>query len=96
MQTLYSQSTDGETDGNYTYTGAPANKLGLALTAGVEYFIIRQISVGANLDFGIAKTWRHESADSDPSIQDVSRISKKDTFLSTGNYGANISLNFYF
>ena len=95
----YKQSTDGETDGNYTYTGAPANKLGLALTAGVEYFVIPQISLGANLDFGVAKTWRHSSYNVDPEstlIKSYGRIDEKDTFLSTGNFGANISLNFYF
>jgi len=95
----YTTITDGENDGNYAYNGAPTNKLGLALTAGVEYFVIPQISLGANLDFGVAKTWRHSSYNVDPEstlIKSYGRIDEKDTFLSTGNFGANISLNFYF
>lgn len=96
----FNKSTDGDTDGDYTYTGAPANKLGVALTAGVEYFIIPQISLGANLDFGVAKTWTRTSRDNKPegegAAKNYSRIETKNTFLRTGNYGANVSLNFYF
>lgn len=94
----YQEVTDGESEGDYTYEGAPANKLGLAVNAGVEYFVIPQISVGANLDFGVAKTWRHESADMEIGNveESASRINKKETFVATGNFGGNISLNFYF
>ena len=94
----YAKSTDGSTDGDYTYTGAPANKVGLMLTAGVEYFITTQISLGANLDFAVSKTWRHSSVDNSPegTPKNYSRCDAKDTFLQTGNLGANMSLNFYF
>lgn len=94
----YSESTDGSTDGDYSYTGAPANKVGLMANAGVEYFITKQISLGANLDFAIAKTWRHSSRDLDPDPNDrsYSRVDDEETFIGTGNYGANITLNFYF
>ncbi len=94
----YNESTDGATDGDYHYSGAPANKIGLMLNAGVEYFISTQISVGANLDFAIAKTWFRRSVDNkpDPSDNNYSRVNDRETFISTGNFGANITLNFYF
>lgn len=94
----YNESTSGSTDGDYTYSGAPANKLGLMLNAGVEYFITEQISLGANLDFAIAKTWRGRTIDNDPDPgkANYSRINSKDTFIGTGNMGANITMNFYF
>ena len=92
----YSTIVEGDGDGNYVYSGAPANKLGLMLNAGVEYFIVPQISVGVNLDFAVSKTWRHESYDSDPEVKNFSRITTKNTALETGNIGGNISLNFYF
>ena len=92
----YTKSVDGATDGNYIYSGAPTNKLGLMLTAGVEYFIIPQISLGANLDFAVSKTWGWQSYDSDPETKNYSRITTKNTRLQTGNLGANVSLNFYF
>ena len=94
----YSEITDGTLDGDYVYSGAPANKVGLILNAGVEYFIIEQISLGANLDFAIAKTWRNSAADIDPDTNhsSFSKINKKETFIGTGNFGANVTLNFYF
>ncbi len=94
----YRESTEGSTDGDYTYYGAPANKIGLMLNAGVEYFICTQISVGANLDFAIAKTWFRNSVDNkpDPLETNYSRVAGRETFISTGNFGANITLNFYF
>ena len=94
----YAESTTGSTDGDYTYTGAPTNKLGVMLNAGVEYFVTEQISLGANLDFAIAKTWRGTSVDNDPDPADAnfSRINSKNTFIGTGNMGANITMNFYF
>lgn len=94
----YAESTTGSTDGDYTYNGAPTNKLGLMLNAGVEYFITNQISVGANLDFAIAKTWNNSSVDNDPDPTDAnySRVDTKNTFIKTGNMGANVTMNFYF
>ena len=96
----YTKVTDGDNDGDYTYAGAPTNKLGLMVNVGVEYFIIPQISLGANLDFGVAKTWAWTSRDNKPegkgAAKNYSRINTKNTALQTGNYGANVSLNFYF
>jgi len=94
----YIESTDGDTKGDYIYSGAPTNKIGLMLNAGVEYFITTQISFGANLDFAIAKTWRGATKDYDPDKTNASytRINQNETFIGTGNYGANVSMNFYF
>ena len=96
----YHKVTDGNNDGNYTYSGDPTNKLGLMLTAGVEYFIIPQVSLGANLDFAVSKTWAWTSRDDKPegdgANKNFSRINTKNTELQTGNLGANVSLNFYF
>lgn len=94
----YAESTDGATEGDYTYTGAPTNKIGLMLNAGVEYFITTQISLGANLDFAVSKTWRGASVDNDPDPANAnySRLAGSDTFIETGNLGANVTLNFYF
>ena len=96
----YATSTDGSTDGNYTYVGAPTNALGLMLNAGVEYFIIPQISLGANLQFGVSKRWAWDSKDNKPegegAAKNYSRITNKDIKLQTANVGANVTLNFYF
>ena len=96
----YSTITEGEGKDNYTYYGAPTNGLGLVLNAGVEYFIIPQISFGANLNFGVAKRWTWNSKDNKPegegAAKNYSRISHKDIKLLTNNLGANVSLNFYF
>ena len=94
----YTEITEGDDNGDNTYVGEPTNKLGLMLNAGVEYFITTQIAVGANIDFAIAKTWYRNSRnnDPDPAEQNYSRVSDKETFIKTGNLGANITLNFYF
>ena len=96
----YNEVTSGNNEDDYTYYGAPTNALGLMLNAGVEYFVTPQISLGANLDFAVTKVWRGRSVDVDPDDTDpktsFSRISSSDTFLRTNNYGANVSLNFYF
>jgi hypothetical protein len=86
--------------GEEYYSGNPTNALGLILNAGVEYFIIPQISLGANLNFGIAKRWARNSRKNDPegegANKNYSRIVTKTTWLQTGYVGANVSLNFYF
>ena len=85
--------------GQETYTGNPTNALGLILNAGVEYFIIPQISFGANLSFGVAKRWARNSVNNDPEpegTKNYTRIVTKTTWLKTGNVGANVSMNFYF
>ena len=88
---------DGET--NTTYYGNPSNTLGLMLSSGVEFFIIPQISLGANLNFSFGKTWERKSQNIDPepaTNKDYTRIEVKTTKLRTANLGANVSLNFYF
>lgn len=94
------EDNGGAKSGNYTYAGNPTNALGLILNAGVEYFIIPQISLGANLSFGVAKRWSWASKDNDPegdgAAKNYSRITTKTTWLKTGNVGANVTLNFYF
>lgn len=96
----FHKTVEGEGNGNYEYTGAPTNTLGLMLNAGVEYFIIPQISLGANLNFGVAKRWARESVDNKPegegAAKNFSHIRTKTTWLKTDNVGANVSLNFYF
>ncbi len=96
----YITSEEGSNKGDYTYAGNPTNALGVLLNAGVEFFIIPQISLGANLSFGVAKRWEWDSNDNKPegsgSDKNYSRITQKGTSLKTGNVGANISMNFYF
>lgn len=77
------------------YESTPSNALGLLGSVGVEYFIIKQISVGATVDFGVAKVWNREHEDVDGG-DNYSRISDTDTKIKTGNFGGNLSLNFYF
>lgn len=91
----------GVGDTNTTYSGKPANTLGIMFNSGVEFFIIPQISLGANLNFGFGKTWEHKSRNTDPepsaaASKDYSRINVKTTKLQTANVGANVTLNFYF
>lgn len=98
--TYYEEDAAGHDSGDYTYAGNPTNTLGLMLNAGVEYFIIPQISLGANLNFGVKKTWEWSSKDNKPEgdgvAKNYSRITTKTTWLKTGNVGANVTLNFYF
>lgn len=96
----YEEDVNGHKSGEYDYSGDPTNALGLMLNAGVEYFIIPQISLGANLQFGAAKYWTWHSEDNKPEGEGVnknySRITTKTTWLKTANLGANVTLNFYF
>ena len=96
----YNTITEGEAKDNYSYSGNPTNSLGLMLNAGVEYFIIPQISLGANLQFGVSKRWAWDSKDNKPegegAAKNYSRITNKDIKLQTANVGANVTLNFYF
>ena len=99
----FTKVTDGANDGKTTYNntigGGASNAVGLILNVGVEYFIIPQISLGANLSFGVAKRWARESVNNDPEpegTKNYTRIKTKTTWLKTGNVGANVSLNFYF
>lgn len=98
--TYFEEDVAGHDSGDYTYAGNPTNTLGLMLNAGVEYFIIPQISLGANLNFGVGKTWEWESKDNKPegdgAAKNFSHIKNKTTWLKTGNVGANVTLNFYF
>ena len=98
--TYYEEDVNGHKSGEYNYSGDPTNALGLILNAGVEYYIIPQISLGANLSFGAAKRWTWHSQDNKPEGEGVnknySRITNKTTWLKTGNVGANVTLNFYF
>lgn len=95
---------DGMPSGDWTYTGAPVNKLGLMLNVGVEYFIIPQMSVGAELGFGVAKQWKSnanfDNSDEDKYGKKVSRVDNTELDIKTGDvFGhakGNISLNFYF
>lgn len=96
----YNAVTDGDNNGDHTYAGNPTNSLGLMLNAGVEYFIVPQISLGANLSFGVNQRWERESKDNNPEGEGIgknfSRVTMKNTDLKTGNVGANVTLNFYF
>ena len=96
----YATVTEGDGEGEYIYSGNPTNAVGVLLNAGVEYFIIPQISFGANLTFGVAKRWEWKSKDNNPegegAYKNYTRIKYKKTNLPTGNVGANVSLNFYF
>lgn len=81
-------------------SGGATNAVGVMLNVGVEYFIIPQISFGANIDFGIARRWTKAAKDDefnpDSKADNFSRISKKDLTFGTAKFGANVSLNFYF
>lgn len=94
----YSEATDGDNKDAYQYGGAPVNKIGLMASAGVEYFVTKQISVGATVDFGVAKAWNGSSYDRDnkKEKEDGYRVNSTTTKILTGNFGGNLSLNFYF
>lgn len=81
-------------------SGGATNAVGVMLNVGVEYFIIPQISLGANIDFGIAKRWTKASKDDefnpDSKADNFSRITKKDITFGTAKFGANVTMNFYF
>ena len=81
-------------------SGGATNALGIILNVGVEYFIIPQISLGANIDFGIAKRWtkaaQSDEFDPDNKAVNYSRIAKKDITFGTAKFGANVTMNFYF
>ena len=83
-----------------TLSGGATNAVGLMLNVGVEYFIIPQISLGANIDFGIAKRWtkpaQSDEFDPDNKAVNYSRIFKKDINFATQKFGANVTMNFYF
>jgi len=93
------QDIEGEGNGNYNATTDPVNQIGLMLNAGVEYFLTNQISLGANLDFGFARQWTRHSQDTKPANDPNDNYVRTNTVtnsLFTGNYGANVTLNFYF
>ena len=100
----FTKITDGDNKDKTTYdntiNGGATNAVGVIFNVGVEYFIIPQISLGANLNFGVAKRWARESVDNKPegegAAKNFSHIRTKTTWLKTDNVGANVSLNFYF
>ena len=100
----FTKITDGDnkdkTTYNNTVNGGVSNALAAVFNVGVEYFIIPQISLGANLDFGIGKKWtrgcRENELAPDNKLENYSRIDLKKTTFSTEKIGANVTLNFYF
>lgn len=84
----------------YAHAGGASNAVGLMLNVGVEYFVFPQISLGANIDLGIAKRWTKKAQDNEVTPDDksvnYSYISDKDITFATCKYGANVTLNFYF
>lgn len=102
----FTKVTDGENDGKTTYdntinaNGGATNAVGLLFNVGVEYFIIPQISFGANIDLGIAKRWTKAAKENelqpDNKADNYSRIARKDINFATQKFGANVTLNFYF
>ena len=87
---------------------APVNKLGLIANVGVEYFVCKSISLGATLNFGVAKTWNRSTSKGESTVTvggttttttapEIKRTTSTKTELKTGNnWGGNINVNFYF
>ena len=112
----FNKATDGNNDGKTTYdntgnnqnlapfnnnvAGGATNAVGVLLNVGVEYFIIPQISFGANIDLGIAKRWtkaaKSDETQPDNKAANYSRVGKKDINFATQKFGANVTMNFYF
>ena len=102
----FTKDLEGDTKDKTTYdntisaAGGASNLIGLTFNVGVEYFIIPQISLGANLDLGIGKRWtkgcKENEKLSDNKLENYSRIDLKETNFSTAKVGANVTLNFYF
>jgi hypothetical protein len=102
----FTKVTDGDNNGKTTYdntvsaAGGATNALGLIFNVGVEYFIIPQVSLGANIDLGVAKRWTKAAKENELTPDDksanYSRIASKRTTFATQKFGANVTLNFYF
>lgn len=72
--------------------------VGLIGNFGVEYFISKQVSLGANIQLGLVKSFESEKVDVDPDPNKDSYkiLNESDFNFQTGQFGANVSLNFYF
>ena len=100
----FTKITDGDNKDKTTYdntiNGGATNAVGVIFNVGVEYFIIPQISLGANIDLGVAKRWTKATQENELTPDDKSvnyaRISNKRTNFATQKFGANVTLNFYF
>ena len=112
----FTKATDGNNDGKTTYdntgnnqnlapfnnvvAGGATNAVGLIFNVGVEYFIIPQISLGANIDLGVAKRWtkaaKEDETQPDNKAVNYGRIANKSINFATQKFGANVTLNFYF
>lgn len=108
----FTKITDGADDGKTTYNntndnkaingvnGGATNAVGILVNVGVEYFIFPQISLGANIDLGIARRWTKETQEDELNPDDKSvnyaRVKSKNLNFSTQKAGANVTLNFYF
>ena len=102
----FTKVTDGDNKDKTIYNntisaaGGATNAVGLIFNVGVEYFIIPQISLGANIDLGVARRWVKATQENELTPDDKSvnyaRVSSKNLNFATQKFGANVTLNFYF
>ena len=102
----FTKVTDGDNKDKTIYNntisaaGGATNAVGLIFNVGVEYFVFPQISLGANIDLGVARRWVKATQENELTPDDKSvnyaRVSSKNLNFATQKFGANVTLNFYF
>ena len=98
---------DGEKQRETTYeTGTPLNALGLQTNIGIEYFLGKNVSISAALDFGVYSATtkdvsKFETDDKD--LEDMydeelnyNKRTGKITYYATNMMGGSLAFNFYF
>ena len=98
---------DGTKQKETTYkNGTPLNALGLQANVGIGYFLGKNVSISAALDFGIYSATMNEASEfetDDKDLEDAlgeslnyNKETGKVTFFSTNMMSGNLAFNFYF
>lgn len=84
-------------EGQKIYNGHPSHTFGLLGNVGVEYFLLRNISLSATVDLGVCKTWTKDTHTGEKdNDSNYSRVNTSSYELKTGQFGGNLAMNFYF
>lgn len=83
-------------DGKVSSSASPENTLGLAVSAGVEYFLTSSFSLGATVGIDLLKSWQVESRRDDYEREHTKRVESSSFTFGTNLFDGNLSLNFYF